>query len=248
MLPSILNIAETFNLESDPKTYGKKESLFKCPFCLEDANKPKKYYLSLNTEDNVFKCWYCSESGGVLHFEALLSNKPYEEIREKYFGKRKENLHPAYRLSPAQLKEIGWQDVKRQDFDLFRKQKDEVIKNWKMYEREELTKHYALFTLIAHFPIEKERRDHYEWFVEICQQSKVENLAKKIVQQWNSPKKERWAIEGKVIARLAYAITYESGDFEFQNMFVNILFVQQLLKLRQLSKKKEGYRETSVSM
>lgn len=248
MLPSILHIADTFKLESDPKTYEKKESLFKCPFCEQDslpANK-NKYYLSLNTDDNVFKCWYCKKSGGVLQFEALLSNTPYENIREKYFGERKENLHPAYKLSPDQLKEIGWQDRKRHNFEDFQKQKDEVIKDWKLYEQEELMKHYALFTLIAHFPIENQRRDHYEWFIEICQQSKVDNLSKRIIHQWNAPKKEDWAIQGRNIARIAYSATFESGDFQFLNMFVNIIFVYECLKLAK--KEEEIKQNASISI
>lgn len=52
MLPSIIKIADHYGLENDPKTYGRKESLFKCPFC-----QSNKYHLSLNTQDNVFKCW-----------------------------------------------------------------------------------------------------------------------------------------------------------------------------------------------
>lgn len=248
MLPSILNIADEFKLESDPKTYGKKESLFKCPFCLEDANKPKKYYLSLNTKDNVFKCWYCKESGGVLQFEAMLSNKPFEEIRKKYFGERKKNLHPAYTLTPDQLKQIGWQDKKRRNFKAFQEQKEEVIKDWKKYEREELTKHYALFTLIAHFPIQNERSKHYEWFKEVCQHSKVDNLAKAIVQQWNAPKKKEWAITGEKIAQIAYNIAYQTGDFEFLNLFLNVLFIHEMMKMQFSKPKRFRGNNTSISV
>ncbi|MEN1969660.1 hypothetical protein WMZ97_16480 [Lentibacillus sp. N15] len=194
----------------------------------------KKYYLSLNTRDNVFKCWYCREGGGVLQFEALLSDQSYETVRQKYFGKRKKNLHPAYNLSPDQLQEIGWQDKKRLHFELFQEQKNEVIKDWKTYEYEELMIHYALVTLITHFPIEAERKKHFGWFVEICKQSKVNNLAKKIMQQWNSTKKENWSVQGKEMARIAYDTIYQSGDFEFQNLFVIILFIHKMSKLESL--------------
>ncbi|RKJ17308.1 hypothetical protein D7X33_46795, partial [Butyricicoccus sp. 1XD8-22] len=107
-------------------------------------------------------------------------------------------------------------------------------------------KHYALFTLIAHFPIENKRRDYYEWFVEICQQSKVENLNKIIIQQWNTPnKKANWAVQGKEVARIAYTISYESGDFEFQNLFVTVLFAHGLMKAM---KKQEQRENTSISI
>lgn len=248
MLPSILNIADEHQLESDAKTYGKKESYFKCPFCEQDSlpKNKDKYYLSLNTEDNVFKCWFCLESGGVLQFEALLTGRPYEDVRQKYFGERRKNTHPAYKLSPDQLRAIGWQDKKRHSFEAFQKSREDVLRDWKIYEQEELTKHYALFTLIAHFPIEKERRKHYEWFMEICQQSKVENLNNRIVQQWNSKKKEKWANQGKDIARIAYISTFESGDFEFQNIFVNILFVCELLKLKCKQAEKGNAQTVSI--
>lgn len=230
MLPSILHIAERYKLISDPKTYGHKESRFKCPFCEQDSipGNEKKFYLSLNTDDNVFKCWFCNESGGVLQFESILSNQPYEEIRKKYFGKRRKNLHPAYKLSPDQLREIGWQDKKRQSFQEFQTNRDEVIKDWNEYKYGELIKHYALFTLIAHFPIEKDKRDHYEWFVEICKESKVDNLAKQIVHEWNSNQKQSWSNEGVEVARIAYHVAHDCGDFNFLNLFATVLFIYEL--------------------
>lgn len=248
MLPSIMHVAERFHLESDPNTYGKKESRFKCPFCEQDSlpENQDKYYLSLNIEDNLFKCWFCDKSGGVLQFESLLSQKPYEEIREKYFGKRKRDLHPAYRLSPDQLKQIGWQSKKRDDFKGFSKQKEQVIEDWKEYKLEELARYYALFNLITHFPIKEKRKKHYEWFKKICQNSKVNNLSKKIIQQWNSPKKEDWANEGQEIARISYLIAYEYADFEFHNLFSNILFIQELRKIKKI--KEENGGKTSVSI
>lgn len=234
MLPSILNIAEQYGLMSDPKSYGEKESLFKCPFCEQDSlpENQTKYYLSLNTEDNVFKCWYCKESGGVLQFETLLSKKPYEEIRQKYFGKRRKNLHPAYKLSPKQLEEIGWQDKKRQNVRAFQVQRDQVLEDWKKYEYEQLVKHYALFTLIAHFPIEEDKRKHYEWFLNICQDSKVDNLANQIIQQSNSQKKKNWAIEGRELAGMSYHIVHEYGDFDYLNIFANVLVLYELKQIK----------------
>ena len=88
MLPEILRVAEEYGLTFNPRYHGKKETLCKCTFCEEDAKpgKGNKFYLSLNTQDQVYKCWYCGVSGGVLDFEAKLSGLPYNEVREKYFA------------------------------------------------------------------------------------------------------------------------------------------------------------------
>src|SRR5690625_702968 len=110
MLPSIGSVAEKYQVDVNPNTYGRKELMCRCPFC-----NSKKHHLSLNTEKNVFKCWRCKKSGGVIQFESLLSNEPFQEIREKYFGKKKKTLHPAYNLSPDQLREIGWYDKRREN-------------------------------------------------------------------------------------------------------------------------------------
>ena len=244
MLPSILDIAQQYGLISDPKSYGKKESLFKCPFCKQDSlpENKNKYYLSLNTEINVFKCWYCKESGGVLQFESILSNRPYEEIREKYFGKRRDNIHPAYKLTPKQLEEIGWREKKRQNVRDFQENRDQVIKKWKEYEYEQLVKYYALFTLITHFPIQEHKARYFNWFLEISKESKVNNLAKKVMQQANSQNKTDWAIEGREVALLSYQIAHEYGDFNYLNMFTNVLMIYELKKY-----KNQSYKEATLS-
>jgi len=241
VLPSILNVAEDYSLQIDSKTYGKKETYCKCPFCNQDSNSDK-HYLSLNTSSNVFKCWYCKKGGGVLQFEALLSNKPYQEIREKYFGVKK-NTHPAYSLSPEQLKEIGWQSKKREDFESFKKSQDEVIRDWKIYEFEELMKHYALFSLIAKYPNEGKRVVYYSWFTELVKESKCDDLATRIIKQYKSEAKSRWAIRGEKLAEIAYDISIESGDFSFQNLFLNVLMSVEVKKII-----KETRSQSSVSI
>lgn len=168
----------------------------------------------------------------MIHFESLLSNEPYEHIRVKYFGKRKKQTHPAYKLSPNQLKAIGWQEVKRENYETFRKRKNEVIINWEVHEFEELSKHYALFILIEHFPKETEKKAYNQWFIETCRKSNVDKLNEKIIQQWKIGKKEKWAEQGLQIARAAYKISKENCDFEYKNLFVNVLFVHELLKNR----------------
>src|SRR5699024_8033770 len=171
MLTNILNVAQQYDLTFHPKHYGKKETLAKCPFCQEDAQpaKRKKYYLSLNTEDNVFKCWFCSESGGVLHFEAKLIGKPYNEVKEKYFGKRIKPLHPAYNLNPFQLDQIGWKTYKRDNFKAFQIKREAVIRDWSIYEHDELARYFAMFMCIAHLENQDKRRfELVSWFIKKC--------------------------------------------------------------------------------
>ena len=113
MLPSVLEIARQHGLQMNTRTSSRsaKEVRFKCSFCEADANKEGKYYLSLNTTDNLFKCWSCGEGGGVLKFIALLENTSIEEVKRKLWGDKKspyKPLHPAERLTPSQLKAMGF--------------------------------------------------------------------------------------------------------------------------------------------
>jgi DNA primase len=146
-LPSIIEIADRAGLECDPRSRNKKEVLYKCPFCLGDANR-RKYKLSLNPVYNVYKCWLCGESGGVLQFEAKLFNLPYDEVKRKYSKNR--NYHPAEMLSPKQLKLISWDEAKRRNHEHYKRSLDEVLRDWKEYEREQKILHFAKLIVIAH--------------------------------------------------------------------------------------------------
>ena len=242
MLPPILEVAEKLNIQFDERTLEKEEVRAKCPFCKEDSNKEKKFYLSLNTEKNVFKCWYCSKSGGVLHFESLVSGKPFSEVREKYFGNQKsQNTHPAYNLSPQQLKEIGWYGVKRNDFKSFLKNKENIFKDWEIYKYEELAKYYAVFILIAHYPKPNERRELYSQFIELTALSKVDNLRSLIEVEYKNGEKKRWARRGKDIARMAYRYSM-TNDSDFENLFSNVLFVIEVMKIKNRLKNRQNQK------
>lgn len=84
MLPEILEVAKKHKLIINPRTLHNEEVLCKCPFCQEDSKpgKNRKYYLSLNAQSQVFKCWFCGESGGVLRFIALLEGVPEERCAQ----------------------------------------------------------------------------------------------------------------------------------------------------------------------
>lgn len=230
MLPSILSVAETYGLEVDTRTHNKKEVRFMCPFC---ESRSSKYHLSLNKEENVFKCWKCGESGGVLKFEALLSNKSYDEVRQKYFGKRERKVHPAYKLTPRQLREIGWGDMKREDFQNFTENKDKVYSHWKKHVYNELVKHYALLTLIAYYPKKEHRNYLFAWFKEICTESVVQNIANTVLTEWNSDTKKRWALEGIELARAIYKTSLAIED-DFINIFSNVLLAMEIRKIKNI--------------
>lgn len=153
ILPNIVDVALEHNLTVKSGTIGKKEVLCKCPFCLEDSNKPKKYYLSLNENKNVFKCWYCKEHGGVLKLLSFLTNQRESEIIESL---RKKNgfsykKHPAEKLSRGQLRMIGYPNinwVKNREFDveLYKAFRNHVYKEWLSFiESQKLVAYQTLY-------------------------------------------------------------------------------------------------------
>lgn len=231
MLPSILDIAQTYHVEIDSRTYGKKETRAKCPFCKEDAHKRKKFYLSLNTHDQVYRCFFCGEKGGVLQFEAKLSDMSFTEVKEKYFGKNKTSLHPAYRLNPYQLSEIGWKKAKREDFKGFLKNRDQVEDDWKEYVFGELVKHYALFLCIEHLEDEKKVVSN-DWFMTKCKELPIPKMYEHITKQYakRNEKQEQWAVVGLQIARVAWKVSIQTADVHFDDIFVNVLLADYVYK------------------
>ncbi|OZU89047.1 hypothetical protein CIL03_08500 [Virgibacillus indicus] len=227
MLPNILDVALAYDLQFNPKTYGKKESLAKCPFCKEDSNKRKKFYLSLNIDYQLYKCWYCAESGGVLDFEAKLSGRSFTEVKQKYFGKCQTPIHPAFGLDPYQLEKIGWKEYKRKSFKEFQEKKDEVFQDWENYVKKELVRNYALFMCIAHLENQLERRKELLiWFIKRCWDSTVPNMYEMIQDEFLKPEyaRKEWAIEGMEIGRAAWKACIKTMDFEIENLLVYVIF------------------------
>ncbi|WP_067729852.1 hypothetical protein [Oceanobacillus damuensis] len=229
MLPSILDVAQLYDLQFNPRSFGKRETLCKCPFCKADSHpgKRKKYYLSLNTEDNVYKCWYCKESGGVIDFEVKLSGKAFSEVKQKYFKKRKKAVHLAYELDPYQLEIIGWKEYKRKSFKGFREKREEVLRDWKHFVRKELTLNYALFMCIAHLEGQPNRqRELLVWFIKICWDSPVPNMYERIQDEFLKPKSDssEWAMEGTEIGRIAWKACIKTMDFELENLLIHVIY------------------------
>lgn len=140
VLPNILDVAQKHSLQADPRTANQKEVRFKCPFCLADANRSKKYFLSLNERKNVYKCWACQASGGVLKLAAFLEGKREQDLieqlrKEKGFRYQK---HPAEKLTQSQLKYIGYEKVdwiknRKHDPGLYRLFRDHVLRKWSAF-------------------------------------------------------------------------------------------------------------------
>jgi hypothetical protein len=223
-LPSIISVADDARLEINPKTIGKKEVYAKCPFCLGDANHKGKYKLSLNNHYNVFKCWLCGEKGGVLEFEAKITGIPYDEVRAKYFGKMK-NYHPAEMLSPMQLKQIGWDRLKRTQKDDFKAKKDKVLHDWKVFERDEKVKHFAMLLVIAHLDDNERQLELMIFLTKSCEKTGIKLLFSEIMDEFIKDVSERseWTREAVEIARLAWLISKRDFDFEMQSVVMNVL-------------------------
>lgn len=239
MLPNILDIAQQYELDFDPKNYAKKETLTKCPFCKADHSKEKTYYLSLNTKDQVYKCWYCGESGGVIKFEAKVSGENFTSVREKYFGKKK-NLHPAFKLNPNQLEEIGWLSIKQRDFKGFQKNPEKILSGWKDYVYHEHSKFFALFMCMAQLENKKQKqKESLKWFMGKCNEKPIPNLYNCICKEYNKSvnKRQRWANRGITIARIAWKTSIKTLDINLDDLYVNVLFIDYFVKSAEESKK-----------
>ena len=235
MLPNILDVAQEYGVQFNPKTFGKRESLAKCPFCKEDSasNKKKKFYLSLNTDFQLYKCWYCSKSGGVLDFETKLSGKAFNEVKQKYFGEQQRPVHSAYKLDPYQLETIGWREYKRKSFKDFQAKRDEVLKDWSCYLRNELKRNFALFLCIAHLENQPERQEELLiWFIRKCWESRVPNMYEMILDQFLIPEfaRSEWAQEGVEIGRIAWKACIKTMDFDVEDLLVYVVFADYFFR------------------
>jgi hypothetical protein len=253
MLPEILKVAEEYGLTFNPRYHGKKETLCKCSFCEEDSRpgKGNKFYLSLNTHDQVYKCWYCGVSGGVIDFEAKLSGLPYNEVREKYFGKRKKPVHPAESLNARQLRLIGWAEYKRKDRHDFKKNRESVLRDWKNYEHEELVKHFALFMVIAHIENQAERQNELlQYLIRSCHKTQINLLFNRLLAEYVKDEEERagWAKEGTNIGRAAWKVSLSTYDFGMDKVVYNVVFLYHMLVMKKTQTPIKGTRKKEAIM
>lgn len=194
MLPEILHIARQHKLSLCSRTLHKEEVLCKCPFCNEDSKpgKRRKYYLSLNTKDQVFKCWFCGESGGVFRFMALLEGVTEDEVRSQY---RKQKVsHPAERLTRRQRKLMGfdsdpdWDAMKRRDMSYYFRTMDFLWSEWKHFVDSQIREAYFLLLLGIRF------HKYSEYIEEIrkLEQSIGAPLLNLVLHIYSSPKRPKW--------------------------------------------------------
>lgn len=190
LLPNVLDVAKQYNLEINPKTLNKKEVRCKCPFCKEDANRRNKYYLSLNPNKNVFKCWYCKESGGVLRFISLLTGRSENELIEKIRKKHGNTTpkHPAERLTKHQLSLIGYEKVdwyKNQQYDstLAYQFRQKVWETWQKYVADRKTYCYELLFAGLFSGFEKSVEEVQEIEKELNVKF-LDELLEKLFQDW----------------------------------------------------------------
>lgn len=148
MLPSILKVAKNHKVKIDFRTDGKRETMAKCPFCGHDdqPGKELKFHLSLNTEDDVFKCWICKESGGVFRFIARLEGVPEAEVVERYRQKgksRRYKPHPAEQLTAHQLHLLGydkkpnWVAMRKRDTAYYKRTRSLIWEDWQLFKAEQ---------------------------------------------------------------------------------------------------------------
>ncbi len=155
MIPEILEIAKQHKLHI--RSLIGKEVHAKCPFCQEDSKpgKKKRYYLSLNTQDQVYKCWFCGESGGVIRFISLLEGASEEEVAKRY--RKRKIIHPAEKLTRSQrnmMREVfgyavdpDWKRMKERNRAYYLRTLDLLWEDWKSFL--EIEKHNAYQALVA---------------------------------------------------------------------------------------------------
>ncbi|KRG16869.1 hypothetical protein ACA29_03040 [Lederbergia galactosidilytica] len=239
MLPKILDIAEENRLTFKRNTYGKKEVLCKCPFCHEDEKpgKTKKFYLSLNTHDQVYRCWFCGEAGGVLQFEAKLTGLSYHEVKEKRLGTLRKPLHPAERLNPKQLETIGWKEKKRKDRQAFKQKREDVLLDWKVYKFITLVGLFAEFMVIAFLDTPKERQDKlFLYLMQRTKETQIDHAFSRLLDEYakeevNEVNRAEWAKEGTKIARMAWKASYKTYDFSLEKIVLYVPFFHYRWKL-----------------
>lgn len=222
MLPKILEVAEKNGLVIEPRSYGKKETMAQCPFC---ASNDGKYKLSLNTVDNVYKCWSCKESGGVLHFEAKLTGLSYQEIKEKYFKGKKKSVNLAEILTSKQMEKIGLS--KRSD-------KKEIAQKWFIYEFHQLSEMFAELLIINQKEVDREK--YFLYLQERAKESKIPQAFDKLMMELvNYPSvHSNWAKSGITVANIAYS--QAANDCLKTIPLVHMLFMKEKERMALIKK------------
>lgn len=176
ILPNILEVAQTYHVEIDSRTLGKREVLCKCPFCNNAQNKQtRRHYLSLNESKNIFQCWWCKEKGGVLRFISLLSGESENVLLERIRKEQSQSTyqkHPAEKLTTHQLQLLGygridWIGNRQFDYDEYVAFRERIWSEWQDYITFQVKRAYQTLYLhvlkgditVGYAIIEKMERD-----------------------------------------------------------------------------------------
>lgn len=204
MFPDILSVANEHNIVVNERTRNHKEVLCKCPFCFEDTKPAKKrrFYLSLNTQDQVFKCWFCGESGGVLRFISLLEGVSEEKVRARY--RKRKIAHRAERLTRHQLAFIGHNSktdfaaLKKRDRSYWHRTMDWIWNDWQAFKESQLQRAYFYLLLGIRF-------HKYEQYIEEIRQIErvIEApLLEEVLNTYSSAKRPAWTERWHALAYL----------------------------------------------
>ena len=128
-----------------------------CPAC---GDKGRDFHLYVSSVKDTFYCHKCGAKGGAVAFHAWLRGITFNEAKAELYpqGTRKRNLHPAERLTAAQLAELGftthkpWRTPKGVNPLEWRRQRramlDWVWEEWQEYQRFEREQTERLMRLL----------------------------------------------------------------------------------------------------
>lgn len=213
-LPNIVDVAKRIGIEFDPRNKANsKELRAVCPFC----GHSHKFYLSINPNLNVYKCWYCKASGGVLQFEADVTGKPFADVKAQYFSQRQKPLHPAEKLSPKQLEAINLLEIYRINREqrilnehLYVQFLGKVLKRWQKHVFANRKLAFAKLILT-------EKGNDFQSIINNIKQqaekAQISTLLDDVMEMYSSNEwTEKWAKEGAEMARSAMNIARKVKD------------------------------------
>lgn len=207
MLPDIIEMAQLHHVKLNQRTIHHKEVLAKCPFCQEDSKpgKHRRYYLSLNSKDHVFRCWHCDESGGVYRFISLLEGVTEEEVKRRYQGNRKKGLrqrkrHPVEQWSTSQRRAYlahyipkvpDLHKMRQRDYEYYLRTLDWMQMQWNELVQHELEQ--AFFWLLL--GIHSGRYEHYVAVIQVREKQMEIPLLNPVLELFSSASRPAWTEE-----------------------------------------------------
>ncbi len=131
---------------------------------------------------------------------ALLRGKSEEEVKEELWGNKKprRKLHPAEKLTPAQMKEIGfkgpgWYALRKRNLGFYRRTLDWVWAEWKKYVDYEKETAYMRFIVAKNSEERKVVCREYAKKLSLdCLEILMEFVSYKVASSKNKPS---WVIE-----------------------------------------------------